>query len=124
MTELKGLEKINSESADNIREIAEALVEKVNPLKIILFGSFAKGSYTQDSDYDFYIIIDDSRNVNEATKDAYRASINVKKRPVDIVVGTNSRFELKSKASYTQMVEREVEQHGILLYDHAATPIH
>ena len=118
MTSAAELERItDKESVDNIKEIADEIAAKVKPLKIILFGSFAKGSYTEDSDFDFYLVIDDERNVATATQEAYIASSNIKKRPVDIVVGTNTRFETKRKASYTQMVEREVEQYGILLYD-------
>ena len=116
-----GIEGVNGiedkGSAENIRDIVGEIVTKVKPLKVILFGSFAKGAYTDESDYDFYLVVEDGRNVAEATRDAYRASGYIKKRPVDIVVGTNSRFERKRKASHTQMVEREVDQYGILLYD-------
>lgn len=39
------------------------------------------------------------------------------KKAMDIIVGTNSRFETKRKASYRKMMERGVERFGILLYD-------
>ena len=94
MTGAERLERIKDrDSVENIQELARKFVKKVNPIKIVLFGSFAKGSYTEDSDYDFYLVVDDDRNIAEATREAYRASIYLKKRPVDIVVGTNSRFE-------------------------------
>ena len=105
------------DSRENIQKLANEFVKKVKPLKIMLFGSFAKGSDTDESDYDFYIVVDDNRNVAEAIREAYRASVHIKNRPVDIVVGTNSRFKRKSHASYSQMVEREVEEYGILLYN-------
>ena len=118
MTGMEGLERIEDKaSVENIQELTREFINKVDPLKIVLFGSFAKGSYTEDSDYDFYLVVDDDRNIAEATREAYRASVYLKKRPVDIVVGTNSRFEQKRRASYSQMIEREVEQYGILLYE-------
>ena len=121
MVGAEGLSRIkDKDSVDNIKEITGEFVTKVKPMKVILFGSFANGSYTDDSDYDFYLVVEDGRNVAEATRDAYRASGYVKNRAVDIVVGTNSRFETKRKASYTQMVERDVEKFGIVLYDHDA----
>ena len=124
MTGAERLERIKDrDSVENIQELARKFVKKVNPIKIVLFGSFAKGSYTEDSDYDFYLVVDDDRNIAEATREAYRASIYLKKRPVDIVVGTNSRFEKKRRASYSQMIEREVEQYGILLYEQDAVHV-
>ena len=124
MTGVEGLERIKDKtSVENIQELTREFINKVDPLKIVLFGSFAKGSYTEDSDYDFYLVVDDDRNIAEATREAYRASIYLKNRPVDIVVGTNSRFERKRRASYSQMIEREVEQYGILLYEQDAVHV-
>ena len=37
------------------------IFSEVNPLKVILFGSFANGTYMDESDYDFYLVIDDGR---------------------------------------------------------------
>lgn len=118
MTGIEGLEIIKDKDyVDNIQELTKLFVEQINPSKVMLFGSFAKGSYTDESDYDFYIVVDDERDVRETTRQARRASIDVKKRPVDIIVGTNSRFEAKRKVDYTLMVEGEVERDGILLYE-------
>ncbi|MCR5685587.1 MAG: nucleotidyltransferase domain-containing protein [Lachnospiraceae bacterium] len=118
MSGAEALDRISDkESVDNIRELTRVFVDKLRPEKVILFGSFASGAYSEESDFDFYIVIEDGRNVTETAKEAYRASIEVKTRPVDIVVGTNSRFELKRKADYSLMVEGEVERNGILLYD-------
>ena len=110
-------------SVENIRELTRCFVSRVDPLKVILFGSFADGTYTDESDYDFYLVVDDNRNVSDATDQAYNAVMYVKKCPVDIVVGTNARFETKRKSGHSLMVEGEVERNGILLYDRAsATP--
>ena len=118
MTGIDSLDRIeDKELVENILRIVEEFVAKLRPIKIILFGSFANGRYNEDSDFDFYIVVDDDRNVNETTRAVYRALINVKKRPLDIIVGTQSRFEQKGKSHYTLMVEGEVEREGILLYD-------
>lgn len=107
----------DAESVENIREITKCFVTQVNPLKVILFGSFADGTYTDESDYDFYLVIEDGGNVSDTMDKAYDAVMYVKKRPVDIVVGTNSRFERKGKSKHSLMVEGEVQRNGILLYD-------
>lgn len=98
----------DDEAVANIREVTRCFVRHVNPLKVYLFGSFADGSYTDDSDYDFYIVVENDRDVNEATDRAYCLIRYVTKRPVDIVVGTLSRFERKGKSSHSLMVEGEV----------------
>ena len=38
---------------ENILQIADSFVAAVHPLRIILFGSSADGTYTDESDYDF-----------------------------------------------------------------------
>ena len=50
---------------ENIMELVRCFVEKVKPLKVILFGSFANNSYTEDSDYDFYLVVEDGRNISQ-----------------------------------------------------------
>lgn len=118
MTGIENLEKIDNKLyAENIQRIVQEFIDKVRPLKIILFGSFAKGSYTDESDFDFYLVVEDGTDIRETMRQARRATIDIKQRPVDIVVGTNSRFEEKRKMEYTQMVEGEVERDGILLYE-------
>ncbi len=107
----------DAESMDSIQELTRCFVSRVKPLKVILFGSFANGTYTDESDLDFYIVVDDDCNVSEATDEAYNSVLFVKKRAVDIVVGTNSRFERKGKSKHSLMVESEVWKKGIVLYD-------
>lgn len=122
MTGIESLARIQDRTyVDNIKEMTECFVSQLDPLKVILFGSFADGSYTDESDYDFYIVVNDGRNISEATDKAYRSVRYVKRRPVDIVVGTNSRFERKGNSRHSLMVEGEVARNGILLYDHMAT---
>lgn len=118
MTGIESLSIIkDSEYINNIREMTQCFISQINPLKVILFGSFANGTYTDESDYDFYIVIPDGHSVSAATDEAYNSVLYVKKRPVDIVVGTNSRFEMKGKSKHSLMVEGEVQRNGILLYD-------
>ncbi len=45
---------------DEINELKDSFVKDLLPLRIYLFGSFAEGKENTDSDYDFYIVVDDS----------------------------------------------------------------
>ena len=121
MTGIESLSRLRDhDSLENIREITRCFVSQVNPLKVILFGSFANDTYTDESDFDFYLVIDDGRNVGEVTDKAYDSVTDIKRRPVDIVVGTSSRFERKGKSPHSLMVEGEVQRNGIVLYDQMA----
>lgn len=99
---------------DEIYALRDRFVEQLSPEKVYLFGSYAYGEPDEGSDYDFYIILDDSRtDWHEETKKAYRAIRNERTRPVDILVGTLSSFERRKNLP---TVEQEVFRKGILLY--------
>ena len=104
-------------SAENIEELTRCFVKQLNPMKVFLFGSFADGSYDDESDYDFYIVISDGENVGEASDQAYKAIRFVQNRPVDIVIGTSSRFDRVGRSTGTLQIEGEVARKGVLLYD-------
>ena len=98
-----------------IEELKDQFVDQLEPLGIYLFGSFASGTYKEDSDFDFYIVVDDRiKDLKEMTTRAYRAIRRIKNRPVDIVVGTESRFESRKNIP---SVENEVLKKGVLLYE-------
>lgn len=99
---------------NEIEELNRQFIAELSPIKIYLFGSFANGTDKEDSDFDFYIVVRD--NVSDlagATAQAYRAIRRVKRRPVDIIVGTESRFERRKEMP---SVENEVYKKGVLLY--------
>ena len=98
-----------------IEELKNQFIKQLLPMRIYLFGSFAEGTYTENSDFDFYIVVDDKiTDLVEVTAKAYKAIRTTKQRPVDIIVGTNSRFnERKNKMS----VENEVYKKGVLIYE-------
>lgn len=98
-----------------IEELKNKFVEKLSPMRIYLFGSFAEGTNTEDSDFDFYIVVDDEKkDLMQVTVDAYKSIRTTKQRPVDIIVGTLSRFEERKEM---MSVENEVYNKGVLLYD-------
>ena len=99
---------------DEIEVIKQKLVDQIKPIGVYLFGSFANGTAHADSDFDFYIIVDDNeKDLHAVATSAYKAIRGVKQRPVDILVGTKSRFD-ERKNQFT--VENEVFHKGVLLY--------
>ncbi len=99
---------------EEIMSLKDRIVEQLSPLKVYLFGSFADGTSREDSDYDFYIVVEDSKtDWYDQTLRAYKAIRPVRTRPVDILVGTSSTFERRKQFP---SIEREVYQKGVLLY--------
>ncbi|MBR3813544.1 MAG: nucleotidyltransferase domain-containing protein [Spirochaetaceae bacterium] len=99
---------------NEILAIKDKFVESLHPEKIILFGSYAKDTYNENSDYDFYVIMPDSTpNILHATQEAYICLLDMERKPVDIVVNTVSKFEERSKRA---TLERTVQNEGVVLY--------
>ncbi len=98
-----------------IRSIAERLEQSVNPQKIYLFGSFARGDERADSDYDFYLVMPDTVTDKLAvSQNAYRSLRGLKRRSVDIVVGSISSFNERKKRN---TLENIIAREGIVLYE-------
>jgi len=99
---------------DEIKEIQEIILSAVPALQIYLFGSHAKGTQNADSDYDFYVVIpDDYMRPLEATRKISMALRSARKKPIDMLVGSESKFN-KLKNMYS--IEKEVLNTGVKLY--------
>ena len=90
-------------SQDKIQEATRRLVEAYNPVAIYLFGSYAWGVPTEDSDLDFMVIVSDTINTDftyrrEKTRilgEAFYKS-DYLNFPVDVLVNTESKFFSRS----------------------------
>ncbi len=101
---------------DEIREMTRRFVEALHPVKVILFGSYAKDTYRDDSDYDFYIIMPDDtkQNMVDATTSAYLSLWDMHDRkPVDILMNTQSKFDYRKDQP---TMERIALREGVVLY--------
>ena len=101
---------------DEIREMTRRFVEALHPVKIILFGSYAKDTYRDDSDYDFYIIMPDDTALNmlDVGVAAYTAIDDMyDRKAVDILTNTQERFNYRKDHP---TMERIVEREGVVLY--------
>ena len=106
---------------DYLPEIRENL-KKLNPYKIILFGSIPKGEENENSDIDLLVILDSekiSKNYEEkmqnkllVRKSIYELS---KKIPIDILVYTKKEFEIieNNRNSFF----KDVDKTGTILYE-------
>jgi uncharacterized protein len=78
---------------EQIDEITKKIVEYLQPKKIILFGSYAYGTPTEESDLDL-LIVKDSDLPTRSQNRKVRKLLSGSKVPVDIVVKTPDEFEV------------------------------
>ena len=84
-----------------IDEIVNRIASSYNPDKIILFGSYARGNYSENSDLDFILI-------KETTAPKHKRGVEVRKLffglpiPMDFKIYTSAEFnnELANKYSF------------------------
>ena len=64
---------------EKIEELKEQFISKLKHLKLYIFGSFETGTYTEESDFDFYIIVSDEvKELKDLTTQAYRSIRKIK----------------------------------------------
>jgi len=98
-----------------IEKIRDVIVSTIPLEKLYLFGSYAYGTPTEDSDYDFYAVIpNDTMRPLEAIQEIHGAMWGVKTKPMDVLAGTAEIFERRSKLL---TMERTIAEKGIVLYD-------
>ena len=106
---------MNQTVEDQIAILKDIILETIPVEQIYLFGSYANGTPTNDSDLDIYVIMKDdaSQPEIEAEQKIALAFIEKKTMPADILVSKKTRFERRLSAP---TLEREVATKGMIIY--------
>jgi predicted nucleotidyltransferase len=101
---------------DEIIAIKDTILKTADCEKIYLFGSYANGIPHANSDYDFYVVLNDSvENPLITVEDIFWNLRKVqRKTPVDILADKYSNFE---KLAKTSTLEKQIIKEGLKLYD-------
>ena len=97
-----------------LQEIIRRLVNVYNPLKIYLFGSYAWGSPTQDSDIDLLIVVEHSDEKNYKRSIPGSLSLYDLMIAKDILVYTKEEFERRSQNISSLMYK--IKEEGKAIY--------
>lgn len=95
-----------------IRRYARQIAERFKPNKIILFGSFAYGEPTEDSDVDLLVVMPCPNHVTQAIR--IRTALAAP-FPMDLIVRSPQRLRQRIKENCWFL--REITEQGIVLYD-------
>ncbi|WMC93087.1 nucleotidyltransferase domain-containing protein [Kineothrix sp. MB12-C1] len=99
-------------------QIVHAIADVVEAEEIFLFGSFAYGAPTQDSDFDLYVVLTDgTERPLRAIQKMNMAIARMDIRSVDILAEESRRFHEKCNA---MTLERTVYERGVKLYERNA----
>lgn len=95
------------EVLEKLKKFSDIVVEKYNPLKIVLFGSYAKGTNKEESDIDVAVIvekIDGSFLEKEAGLYKIRRNIDENIEPVLFEAGSDKSGFLDSILSSGEVI--------------------
>jgi uncharacterized protein len=97
-----------------LAEVVHRLVTALQPERIYLFGSRARGDATPESDYDVLVVVSQTPDEPyQLERQAYSALVGLA-TPVDVVVMSQERFE--RRRTVTASLPATVEREGKLLY--------
>lgn len=103
---------------DVIEQVAMRIVEEVSPLRIVLFGSWARGEMDRRSDLDLLVIEDEpfgpNRSRFEEVARIHEALYDLGV-PLDILVYSSD--EIEKWKSTTNHIVRTVMREGRVLYE-------
>lgn len=99
-----------------IDEIVSTIVNRFNPEKVILFGSYAQGNPGKDSDLDLLIIQETDVPMHKRGFDV-RMSLLGHMIPMDILIYTNSEFNCEKDRNSSFL--NSVMKNSRLLYERA-----
>ncbi len=97
-----------------LKEITRRVVAKIKPDKIILFGSYAHGTPTKDSDLDLFII----KNTNLSVSKRFgwvSDALYPRWIPMDFIVKTPK--EIKKRLKRFDPFMEEILERGKILYE-------
>jgi predicted nucleotidyltransferase len=97
-----------------IEEVKKRLIVAYNPIAIYMFGSYAWGNPTKDSDLDLLIVIDDSQEKSYKRPIVGFKALRGLDISKDIIVYTREEFDNKSKDVTT--LGYKIKKDGKVLY--------
>lgn len=97
----------------HIQKVCRQIVEKFQPQKVILFGSYAYGAPNYDSDIDLLVVMPYDGNELDKMAEVRRELSSA--MPLDVLVKTPTQIE--KRLGMEDFFVREIIDKGRVLYD-------
>lgn len=98
-------------------EVVETIVERLDPLQIILFGSLARGNEHNDSDIDLVVVLPEVSDKHAAAVAVRRATASL---PVPLDIIAVDPDEIRRRGDEIGSVLRPALREGQVVHDRAA----
>jgi predicted nucleotidyltransferase len=100
--------------------VKDMILKTVDCERIYLFGSYAYGTPHENSDYDFYVVLQDNAEQPAIVMENIYWNLRLiqRKISVDILAEHKSAFD---DMSLLPTMERKIVREGVLLYDITGT---
>jgi predicted nucleotidyltransferase len=111
---INGVKKNDMVNRSLIRKYARTVGREFRPQRVVLFGSYARGKATEDSDVDILIIMDHDkpRNVDQAIAIRLKADTPF---PMDLLVKRPA--EVAERLAMNDTFIRSILEEGEVLYE-------
>jgi predicted nucleotidyltransferase len=97
----------------HIQKVCKQIVDRFQPQKVILFGSYAYGTPTYDSDIDLLVVMPYEGNELDKMPEVRRELSSA--MPLDVLVKTPTQIETRIRME--DFFVREIMDNGKVLYD-------
>jgi predicted nucleotidyltransferase len=105
-----------SKAADQLEPYLRTIVEKIQPDKIILFGSYAYGQPDEHSDFDLLVVRRGIESSKASNIEIRRAIRHVNAAPASFTFLSRTPEEVQSKLNEGSPIYEDIVEKGLVLY--------
>src|ERR1700761_340158 len=99
---------------ERVEEAVRRIIEAADPLRIVVFGSRARGDHRADSDLDLAVMVDSAEDTQKVT---YH-TLEGRRMSVDLLVYSRERHEKFCRS--INSVHSYIDREGVVLYERNA----
>ena len=108
--------RLDQNVSDRIRN---CLVDLIHPSKIIIFGSYARGQATDDSDIDIAVIAGDGqpsdRDALVRSRVALRRALKGTNLAIDFILQSKEKFDKERRNAGS--IQQTIDTEGMVIYE-------
>ena len=98
-----------------LKNVRDIIVSQIDPDQIILFGSYARGDYRDDSDIDILVLKKGIKGERKLASSIYKAFYKKIHKPVDVIVMDYDKYQKLSDT--VGFIYKIIKKEGEVIYE-------